>query len=654
MKERDSKMTHQLTSSNRLSEKHYAMLHEGSGIKDEIIDARGYRTSTDAKELIDLDFSTPQSKNVPGLLLPVCTPDSGNTLCTYRPDLPRVLQDRRKRNSDGTYKQRVIKYEVHKGAGRRLDCSPLCLLKLADPSIPLWLTEGQKKADALATHGLCAVAILGVWNIKSKNAFGGVAFLADFDYIAFNGREVRIVFDSDVMSKREVQQALARITEHLQRKGAYVRHVYLPPMNGKKVGVDDYLLSHSVEELEGLIDAPRPIPNATPPQVELLDYAPAELRRPLALIGGKAYAAIWPYVKVTITERVDDSGNIIKYDQPKVITAQRLFVVRNDGVIFGDGASEPIEKMGMEVRLTEIPLQDKLWSTLGVKAYRQGERPEAADVFNRLVDTVDRFINFDRSLASQRTMAELVACYILAIWFLDAFNVIGFLWPSGERGSGKSQLLAIIAELAYLGQMILAGGSYASLRDLADYGATLCFDDAENLADPKKTDPDKRALLLAGNRRGNMVPTKEPGPDRSWRTRYVHTFCPRLFSAISLPDPVLASRSIIIPLVRTPDRFRANADVLEYALWPHDRRKLIDCLWALSLTNLAELPRYETFVNEKARLTGRTLEPWRAVLAVAGWLKRTVWRDCGIGLKEYHWAIKKNGRTWRVWIFQHW
>ena len=70
---------------------------------------------------------------------------------------------------------------------------------------------------------------------------------------------------------------------------------------------------------------------------------------------------------------------------------------------------------------------------------------------------IDRFINFDRSLGSQQTMYELVVCYILATWFLDAFTVIGYLWRNGERGSGKTQLLTVVAELAYLGQVILAG-----------------------------------------------------------------------------------------------------------------------------------------------------------------------------------------------------
>lgn len=354
--------------------------------------------------------------------------------------------------------------------------------------------------------------------------------------------------------------------------------------------------------------------------MELLDGAPLTIRRPLTLINGRAYAAVWPHVKITTTETLDKNGTVVKLNPPKVTTAQRLLIVRDDGRLFGDGGDEPLVNLGLDVHLPEIPQPEKLWSTPGIKAYRAGNRPNPAGVFKCIVEVIDRFIDFDRSLADQRTMCEMIACYILATWFLDAFTVIGFLWPNGDRGSGKTQLLLVVTELAYLGQTILAGGSYASLRDLADYGATLAFDDAENLADPRRSDPDKRTLLLADNRRGNTVPVKEPGPDRTWRTRHVNTFCPRLFSAIRLPDEVLSSRSTIIPLIRTPDRYRANADPLDYKLWPHDRRTLVDDLWALSLSHLPELSQYETLVNDHADLTGRTLEPWRALLAVALWL----------------------------------
>jgi hypothetical protein len=77
-----------------------------------------------------------------------------------------------------------------------------------------------------------------------------------------------------------------------------------------------------------------------------------------------------------------------------------------------------------------------------------------------------------------------------------------------------------------------------------------------------------------------------------------------------------------VPLVRSGDKKRANADPLEYDLWPHKRQILLDDLWALAVTYLASLSAYERKVNDVSNLTGRNLEPWRAILAVALWLDK--------------------------------
>jgi hypothetical protein len=597
-----------------LAPHHYAMLHTGSALSDEVITERGYATldgPTGYDDLKRLGFSTAQAKLRPGLLLPLHTTDGTQPLTVYRPDHPGV---------DAAGK--IRKYLLPKGARMRLDCPPRCRPGLADPQMPLWITEGQKKADCLASHGAVALALLGVWNFKGKNDFAGTTVLVDFDYVAWQGREVRIVFDSDILQWLEVRQALERLTEILHRKHAAVRAVYLPADQQEKVGVDDYLVAgHTLQDLEALIDLPRPKPQATPAQVELLDQAPLVMSRPLALIAGRSYAAIWPHVKVTRTETLDKLGNIVRLPTPAVTTEQRLCLVRQDGVVFGDGMDQPLSELELEVHLPEIPPRDKLWTVPGVKAYRTGARPDPADVFRRVVAVIDRFLDFDRSLANQETMCELVACYTVSTWFLDALNVIGYLWPNGGPGSGKTKLLTLVAELSYLGQVILAGGSYASLRDLADYGATLGFDDAENVMDLKRGDPDKRALLLAGNRRGNTVSIKEPVNGREWRTRHVHTFCPRLFSAIRLPDPVLASRTIIVPLIRSVDKDRANAEVLEYGLWPYARDPLLSDLWALALSSLTHIPAYEAAAVAETTLAGRLFEPWRAIMTVAGFLQ---------------------------------
>jgi hypothetical protein len=356
----------------------------------------------------------------------------------------------------------------------------------------------------------------------------------------------------------------------------------------------------------------------------MLDGASSTLRRPLALIQGRAYAAAWPIVETVTRQTVDPkTGGIKRHDPPLKQSASRLAIIRDDGCLFCDGVPDatPLAQLGLEVSLPSPIPSDRSWSGAGVKRFRLSDRPDPADVFHRVICVIDSFMDFRRSLAPQGTMCELVGCYTLGTYFLPALNVVGYLWPNGDTGSGKTNLLVVVCELGYLGQVILAGGSYACLRDLADYGATLGFDDAEAIMNVRKADPDKRALLLAGNRRGALITVKEPTADRGWTMRYIDAFCPRLFSAIRLPDPVLGSRSIIVPLVRSPDPERAKRNPLDYAVWPCDRRRLLDDLWAIALTHLPKIPAYDAAAARQSNLTGRRLDGWRSILAVALWLQ---------------------------------
>ena len=603
-----------------LSQLHYEML-KASAISDDVIKERGYRTITNEKDLRSLGFSSSQER-VPGLLLPLHSTDGKNPLYVYRPDSPRVIEDKKQRESDGKYKQKVIKYEMPKGEKMRLDVPPRCRANIGDPTIPLWITEGQKKADALASAGLCAIALLGVWNFIGTNDRGGKVFLSDFLDIALNnGRPVRIVFDSDVMTKPEVKQALEVLTQRLQRKGAMIQHVYLP--GGKnKTGVDDWLAEgHTVEDLEDLVEGPRSEIKIAPPVIELLDAAPFSIRRPLSLVDGKAYAAAWPFTRSFITQKTIN-GQTIQLKEPEEIKEQSLHIVRNDGAIFGPASIRQLSSLGVDVALTEQPTaKESLWSTPGMKKFEQGYRPDPQDVFNRVKSVIARFIDFDRSIADQETMSEMLSCFAISTWFLDAFSVAPYIWANGERGSGKTSLLFILVRLSYLGVPLSPSGSFAALRDLADYGATLGLDDAEDLTDPKKSDPDKRAILLSGNRRGITVHLKEPNPSgQGWKTREVNCYCPRIFSTIQKPDSTLSSRAIIIPVVRTAQRSKGNADPLDDMQWPCDRQKLVDDLWAMSLAYLPEMPTFDKLIGDKSKLIGRDLQPWRAILAVAAWL----------------------------------
>ena len=233
--------------------------------------------------------------------------------------------------------------------------------------------------------------------------------------------------------------------------------------DGSKVGVDDFLLDNTVDDLSALVRQPPQAPRAAKPLIELLDDEPARLTQPLQLIDGVSYAAIWPWTRKTVTESLGKNGHVIRFDPPKVTTERDIAIVRGDGKIWGPG---PLDDLPLQVSLSDIPKNDKLWRTSGVKAHCSGRRPDYVDVFNRIASVYDYFIDFERSFASQPVMSELSACLSIMTWLSTAFAVLPYPYPNGERGSGKTHWGIVWAATSYLGVVLLSSGSFAALRDL--------------------------------------------------------------------------------------------------------------------------------------------------------------------------------------------
>ena len=222
-----------------LLEEHQALI-EASAISPEVADARGYRSISVKAELKRLGFTARQC-NVPALLIPVHGVGGGIANYQIRPDEPRIDPRR----------QKPVKHETVAGSRVALDVPPRVRSSLGDPKIPLFVTEGVRKADSAASQGLCCIDVLGVWNWRGTNERGGSTVLADWESIHLKGRKVYIVFDSDVMQKAEVYKALSRLKGFLEGRGANVLAIYLPPgTTGTKVGLDDFLAAGgTVEDL---------------------------------------------------------------------------------------------------------------------------------------------------------------------------------------------------------------------------------------------------------------------------------------------------------------------------------------------------------------------------------------------------------------------
>ena len=358
-----------------------------------------------------------------------------------------------------------------------------------------------------------------------------------------------------------------------------------------------------------------------PPKLEFLDDTPKAINRPLDLVDGHAYASTVLWAKKTITEKTGKNGEIIRLDPPTVSSSRQFFVVRDDGRLFGPNGDKPISKLGLEVHTHAVPNQEKLWRGSGVTAYWRGEWPDLVDVFERTTSVYDRFIDFRLSLADQATMCEFCACASLVTWFSPAFTVLPYIWPTGGKGSGKTQLGICWAMTSYLGEMVLSSSSFPSIRDLAHYGAALVFDDAEIFSNPRANSK-MRELALAGNRRGAGVTLKEPTVNGKFKIRWVNAYGPRAFTAISTPDPVLASRTITIPLVPTSDPLKGNSDPANMASWPCDHRQLQDDLWAAALAFLPEAEDIWMELEREPDIIGREFEPWRSLVTVARLFER--------------------------------
>jgi P4 family phage/plasmid primase-like protien len=217
----------------QLNPNHAAQL-EASAIADTIRRERGYWSATDPAEWArrDGDMADYQ-RRLPGLAYPVYRLGRAKPYTLIlRPDDPRTEQ----RNG----KPRTVKYEWPAGLPLCIDILPRYRDSLRDTAIPLWFTEGAKKADALASLGqsLIPASLNGVWCWRHKTADGTSVPLPDFDDLALKGRDVVLAFDSDQAENENVQRALAAFTKFLVKRGARVGNLKLPHSD-HKLGVDD-------------------------------------------------------------------------------------------------------------------------------------------------------------------------------------------------------------------------------------------------------------------------------------------------------------------------------------------------------------------------------------------------------------------------------
>ena len=129
------------------------------------------------------------------------------------------------------------------------------------PALPLVVTEGAKKAAALLSAGVPAVALPGIWNGTPKHPeTGAPQLLADLAAVPWADRLALVLFDHSSRRNPDEPKAAGRLARLLLRAGARQAMVgTVPGSHGK--GADDHLASGGTwEQLAEALKPLAPLP----------------------------------------------------------------------------------------------------------------------------------------------------------------------------------------------------------------------------------------------------------------------------------------------------------------------------------------------------------------------------------------------------------
>jgi len=549
-----------------------------------------------------------KSVRVPGIALPIRPPGSAEARAfIYKPDIPREFE------KNGKVHKRKYEHPLQ-GLNRiHVPCSVQARLFGQDRCgvRVLVITEGPIKAEKAAQEGIDCVGLLGVWNWFQK--FGGESVpIEDLSKIPWGQFDaVEICFDSDAATNPHVRRAERALAEWLTNHGATkVLIVRLSRgEDGSKVGLDDFLCSHSVEDYEKV---PRLAPDVEPPLEDVVshltadfekvqrnrilgriideEHDPSEQERLLKLAArntGIPVRALRSSAQAEAARiqaaRREDQANQPPLSPEQTREAERsqrekrkaavenildsakdAIVLRaqnnSDGELgyvaaFGEAGSVfvstpgvmPITDLPQNVRVTEPPPDGSPMTGEGVRRFQDGETVSAVEVFEALRN----FIRW-RVIFTHACVPTILALWLMGTYCYALFNYFGYVWlTSLGPGCGKSLLAKILSMLAFNATPPLVDPTPATVfRDIEANGSTFILDEVEHL-DPE-TKGELLGVLNAGFEQSAKVRRMTPAGD-GWAVKAFDVYGPKVIAGINqIPRP-LQTRAFRIEMRKKKD-----------------------------------------------------------------------------------------------------
>ncbi len=181
------------------------------------------------------------------------------TMPFYRTKLRKPKK--KKLPKHGEKKEVTIKYTQPARSGVHL-YMPMALRKFQDelvetgnPQLEIYITEGEKKADAMSSRGYLCLGMGGIWNFKKKHEDSILDYLKPWR-CASGGRQrtIYMIYDSDALEegkdymRTNFLNACARFSTYMRQSDFRLKTVVLPDvLETGKTGLDDWIVYHEAK-----------------------------------------------------------------------------------------------------------------------------------------------------------------------------------------------------------------------------------------------------------------------------------------------------------------------------------------------------------------------------------------------------------------------
>jgi hypothetical protein len=282
-------------------------------------------------------------------------------------------------------------------------------------------------------------------------------------------------------------------------------------------------------------------------------------------------------------------------------------VSENTEIVAGDNIKISIEK---KKRL--LAKLSQKWSADGLNKYIESfENPQSKQVtgnaiFNKIKENLKLYIELENTADY-----SILSAWCMGTYFFPSFSAYPYIHIKAPKGSGKSQCLNFIAQIAF--NAVKARASLPALRDTVDaLRGTYIMDQADSLF--RNNMEDFLDVLTDSYKRGGGNIRKMIANKNVWTIEEFDAYGPKAFGSINQLPEDLRDRCIVVPLIRSKKNHPQIDE--ENNIWKETRSELYMFLLNNYMYVSGNYLLKQIEYKKNADVLGRQLELWLPIEAI--------------------------------------